>query len=202
MKIIPKKFHSVAAVNVVLALLTIGMQSAVAGGASAQALSFTCAGCHGTDGSSLGPSSPHIAGVGKDYFIDAMKMYQTEERNSTIMGRIARAYSDEQIEAMANFFSEQELRVPMQKFDAKKAALGAKLHDRYCEKCHEDGGTVADDGGTLAGQWIPYLEFSMADFQNGSREMTKKMKKKVKKMLNKEGDTSVDALIHFYASQK
>ena len=202
MKIIPAKFYTVASINLVLALLSIGMSNALAAGPSAQALSYTCAGCHGTDGSSLGPSSPHIAGIGKEYFIDAMKTFQADERNSTIMNRIARAYTNEQIEAMATFFSEQELRLPAQNFDPKKAALGAKLHDDYCEKCHEDGGAVADDFGTLAGQWVPYLEYSMADYRNGSRYMTKKMKKKVKKMLKKEGESSIEAVFHFYASQK
>jgi sulfide dehydrogenase cytochrome subunit len=36
---------------------------------TATMLANTCAGCHGTNGSSVGPSSPTIAGISRDYFI-------------------------------------------------------------------------------------------------------------------------------------
>lgn len=173
---------------------------AAAAGPSGQALGFTCAGCHGTDGSSVGPSSPHIAGMHPDYFTEAMKAYKEGKGNPTIMDRIAKGYSDEQIEAMAKFFAEQPLHLMPQEHDAKMAENGAKLHEKYCEKCHEDGGEARTDYGMLAGQWMPYLRFSMEDFLSGKREMSKKMAKRTEEMHEKYGDKAVDALIHFYGS--
>ena len=70
-----------------LALFPVSLMASPSG----QALAFTCAGCHGTDGSSVGPSSPSIAGMDPDVFIDVMKGYQQDRRNSTIMNRIAKA---------------------------------------------------------------------------------------------------------------
>ena len=165
------------------------------------ALAYTCAGCHGTDGSSAGPSSPSIAGMDPEVFIDAMQDYKADERNSTIMNRIAKGYSDQQIVGMAEFFAVQQLRAQPQQHDPAKAALGAELHEKYCEKCHEEGGRPGDSG-TLAGQWMPYLEFAMADFVAGRRDWPRKMKAKVEAAKKEKGDDAIPALIHYYASHR
>lgn len=177
--------------------------SALADTASASMLANTCAGCHGTNGSSVGPASPTIAGISKAYFIETMEAYKSAERPSTIMTRIAKGYSKEEIELMADYFSKQPFVRYKQKFDTSKADLGKKLHKKYCEKCHEDAGRSSeDDAGILAGQWEPYLRFTMQDFTSGDRSMEKKMKKKMDELKKSQGDKGVDALIHFYASQQ
>lgn len=174
---------------------------ASAAGPSAEALAYTCAGCHGTDGSSVGPSSPHIAAMDPAYFYDSMLAYKSDQRDATIMNRIAKAYTDEEIEAMAAFFAKQPLRTAAQAHDPQQVERGAELHDRYCENCHEDGGRNPE-GGMLAGQWTPYLAYSMADFQSGAREMPRKMKKKLDDLRGQDGDVGIEALLHFYASQR
>ena len=172
-------------------------------GASPEMLANTCAGCHGTHGASAGPATPTIAGISPVYFEEVMQGFKSGEIKSTIMGRIAQGYSDEEIKAMGEAFSKQPFIAATQTFDAKKADLGAKLHDKYCEKCHADGGTSADDdSGILSGQLVPYLKYTFVDFKAGDREMTKKMKKQVEKLLKKEGDDGVDALMNYYASNK
>ena len=177
--------------------------TAMADTPSASMLANTCAGCHGTNGSSVGPASPTIAGISRDYFIETMEAYKKAERPSTIMSRIAKGYTEKEIELMADFFSKQPFVRYSQKHDKKKAKLGKKLHKKYCEKCHEDAGRSAeDDAGILAGQWEPYLRYTMEDFTSGKRSMEKKMKKKMDKLDKAHGDKGVDALIHFYASQK
>ena len=170
---------------------------------TASMLSNTCAGCHGTNGSSVGPASPTIAGISNDYFIETMQAYKKGTRPATIMTRIAKGYTDKEIELMAGFFSKQKFVRYDQKFDPTKAKAGKKLHKKYCDKCHEDSGRSAeDDAGILAGQWAPYLRYSMNDFISGNREMEKKMKKKMDAAMKKEGDQCVEQLIHFYSSQK
>lgn len=179
---------------------TTGVQ---AGGASAGMLADTCAGCHGTDGASAGPASPTIAGISNDYFIEIMQGFASDEVPSTIMGRIARGYTEAETAVMAKYFSDLKFTKAKQDYDAKLAKKGAKLHDKYCEKCHAEGGSSAeDDSGILNGQWTPYVAYSLSDFSEGKRNMPKKMKKKLKKMIKKEGDTGVKALLHYYASGK
>ncbi len=172
-------------------------------GANGQALSDTCAGCHGTDGASGGPGTPSIGGLSKAYFIELMQGFKSGEIPSTIMGRIAKGYNEEEIDKIAAHFAGLKFVPAKQKFDAAKAAKGAKLHEKNCEKCHEDGGKVVeDDTGRLAGQWMYYLNATMKDYISGKREMTKKMKKRVMKLHAKSGDAAFDELMHYYASQQ
>lgn len=175
-----------------------------AGTASATDLANTCAGCHGVDGNSTGPAIPSLAGMSSEYFVEAMANYKDPEgRYSTIMSRIAKGYTEEEIKLMSVVFAKQKMVPANQEFDAKQAKAGAKLHKKYCEKCHEDGGKSAeDDAGILAGQWIEYMQFTMDDFMNGRRDMPKKMKKKVQKLEKAKGAAGMSALMNYYGSQK
>ena len=174
------------------------------GGASARMLSETCAGCHGTDGASVGPATPSIGGMNAEYFTEVMKGFKSGEVYSTIMGRIANGYTDEEIGLMAGFFAGQKFVPAKQTADEAMVKQGAKLHDKYCEKCHAEGGKVIEDEEyyILAGQWTPYLKNAMADFRGDHREMPKKMKNKLDKLIEKEGDKGLEALWAFYASEQ
>jgi len=173
-------------------------------GATAQMLSDTCNGCHGTDGASAGPASPNIGGLHPEYFAEVMKSFQEGTTYSTVMGRIAKGYSEDEIKLMAGYFSAKPYVPAKQNFDAKLADTGKKIHDKWCEKCHADGGKVVKDEEyqVIAGQWTPYLKYTMEDFQANKREMPKKMKEKFDGMVKKEGDKGIEALFAYYASQQ
>lgn len=170
-------------------------------GANATMLSNTCAGCHGTNGQSMGPSIPTLAGMSSAYLVETMEGYKTGDIPSTIMGRLAKGYSSEEFALMGGFFAKQEfVAATGQKSDEAKAKKGAKLHEKYCEKCHSENGTVADDdSGFLAGQWKSYLSAQMMDYQNKDRKATKKMSKKMKKLHKKHGPSGIEALIEYYS---
>ena len=101
-------------------------------GASAEMLANTCAGCHGSNGST-GPAIPSIAGLEEEYFVDVMNDYKSGERNATIMDRIAKGYTDSEIEAMASYYSARKFQPVRQTSVGPKAMRGAKLHEEYCE---------------------------------------------------------------------
>ena len=168
---------------------------------SASMLANTCAGCHGTGGNSVGPASPTIAGKSAEYIKDIMAQYKSGERHSTIMARIAKGYTDEEIALMADFFAAKtfESNAAKQKLDSAKVKAGKKLYKKNYSKCHDENGSLPDDdSGILAGQWLPYLQYTMEDFRGGRSEMTKKMKKKVDKL----DDEQIEALLQFFASQE
>ena len=200
-------------------------------GASARMLADTCAGCHGTDGASAGPAAPTLGGGSPEYFVEVMQGFREGKVYSTIMGRIAKGYTDDELELMAEYFVGKPFKPADQRFDEKLAAKGAKLHDKFCEKCHSEGGTVlaagdakedvkakgkakddededddekssGEDYYILAGQWTPYLTFTMDDFRADRREMPKKMKSKLKDLIAKEGEDGLQALFAFYASEQ
>jgi len=72
----------------------------------AERLAHACAGCHGTYGHSL-PPTPSIAGKPEEEFLAAMREFKSGQRNSSAMNRIARAYTDEDLAVMAQFFKKQ-----------------------------------------------------------------------------------------------
>ena len=173
-------------------------------GASASMLANTCAGCHGTYGASNGPSIPTLAGMSSAYLVETMEGYKSGDIPSTIMGRLAKGYSEDEIKLMGEYFSKQKfVAATGQVADSAKAATGAELHDKYCEKCHSESGTVADDdSGFLKGQWKSYTAAQMMDFQNKDRKAPKKMAKQFEKMLKKHEQAGVDALVEYYSSSK
>lgn len=72
-------------------------------GASGSMLGNTCAGCHGTHGVSVG-AAPSLKGLPVDYLKTAMMDFKSGKRPATIMGRIAKGYSDADIAAIADYF--------------------------------------------------------------------------------------------------
>ncbi len=67
-------------------------------------LSNSCAGCHGTDGASPG-SIPGIKGRSADYITQALTEFRDGTRPSTVMGRHAKGYTDEEIRLIAEYFA-------------------------------------------------------------------------------------------------
>ncbi len=184
----------------------------------------TCVACHGAQGVSTGPAIPSLAGLTRNYLIGAMLAYKFHDdedaleeaidkggadyedvlpfpRYSTIMSRIATGYTLEEIEVMADYFAAQRPHTARQRADAAMAEEGRKLHQAKCEKCHEDGGrSPEDDVGILAGQWIPYLQYTMQDYLDGKRKMPKKMSTKLKELHKEHGAQGVESLIQYYGN--
>ncbi len=173
--------------------------TAMAAPPSAEMISFACAGCHGTNGGSAGLTMPSLASQSKSAIVDAMKKFKSGERPSTVMGRLAKGYSDADFDAMATFFSKQKFHPTAQAVNAAKVKKGESLQEANCSRCHlEDGKEGKDDTPVMASQWLPYLQMQMDLYQSGARKMPEKMAEKVKP-LSKE---DLDALLHFYASVK
>ena len=204
MKQFPLRAVAVASFAIVLSQTTFAEKKAkpkTMSGASTVMIANTCAGCHGTYGASMGPSIPTLGGMSATYLVETMEGYKTGEIPSTIMGRLAKGYTTEEFEQMGEYFAKQEyVEAKGQTSDKAKAKKGAKIHKKYCEKCHSEGGTLAeDDSGFLTGQWKAYLAAQMKDYHNKDRKASKKMAKKMKKMLNKEGSAGAEALVEFYS---
>jgi len=99
--------------NVLAATLASGFAlSALAQGADpnlGRNLAAACANCHGTNGVSQQGMS-NLAGQQRDYLVQQMQDFRAGKRPATIMHQIAKGYSDEQIDALAAYFSAQKSR--------------------------------------------------------------------------------------------
>jgi len=67
----------------------------------------TCAICHGTAGHSVGVTES-LAGMSKDELLRKMKEFRAGSRPSSVMGQLAKGYSDAQLEQMAAYFAAQK----------------------------------------------------------------------------------------------
>jgi len=74
---------------------------------TAPAAAATCVACHGADGVGITPDYPTLAGQHADYIEQALKAYRKGTRQNAIMGGMAAALSDEDIHAVAAYFSHQ-----------------------------------------------------------------------------------------------
>ncbi len=72
--------------------------------ASGAVLANTCYSCHGTDGKSVG-AMPTIAGKTESFIAEKLKAFKSGELEATVMNRIAKGFTDAEIEALAKVFS-------------------------------------------------------------------------------------------------
>lgn len=172
-----------------------------------------CEDCHGKGGISTESDVPTIAGFSDVAITDILTAYADDSRSAitskyrfgdtsrpeTDMTIIAKELTAEQIEQLAGYYSEKDFVAAKQSFDPQKAATGAKIHKVQCAKCHEEGGSSADDDvGLLAGQWTPYLQAAIKNFRTDVRDTEEKMLKLVKEL----SDQEIDALLNYWASQQ
>ena len=195
--------------------LFVGLSALAAGAwaAPSEDLLKECASCHGKDGASTEKDIPTIAGLSPLYFSDSLHYFKDKERpcdeteirsgehkgQKTDMCKEAGELSDDQIEQLAEYYAAKPFVRAKQSFDEAKATMGAEVHDRNCEKCHENAGSsVEDDAGIMAGQWMDYLRKTFKEYSSGKRPMTEKMQVKYEKLNADE----LEALLHYYASQQ
>jgi sulfide dehydrogenase cytochrome subunit len=172
-----------------------------------------CANCHGKDGASTESDVPIIGGYSEPFISDSLTAYQKKERpcpetkyrggdkkgQKTDMCQVAKDLSEADIKQVAQHFAGKKFVRAQQKFDPALAKKGKEIHERSCEKCHSEGGSVAsDDAGITAGQWMPYLREQFKEFKTGKRPMAKKMKPKMDKL----EPADIEALINYYGSFK
>ncbi len=69
-----------------------------------RSLAASCANCHGTMGvAEAGNES--LAGANKDEMLKKMMDFKTGKKPATIMHQLAKGYTDEQLAALAGYFS-------------------------------------------------------------------------------------------------
>lgn len=72
---------------------------------SAEVMATTCFGCHGSEGKSANKNGYSIAGKPAKVLEMDLRSYKEDKKKGTIMNRIAKGYSDEEITAIAQYIS-------------------------------------------------------------------------------------------------
>lgn len=168
-----------------------------------------CSECHGENGNSTIDSIPKIAGFSAILIFDIMDQFKNggrktinvKDKNNQItnMTKISKKLSEEEIETISLYLSEQEFIPEVQESNKKLAIQGKQVHEDLCNDCHADYGTSAeDDAPILAGQWKTYLIRQFKQLSNNERYMPKRMKRKFRKIT----EMDKQLLIEFYTNSK
>ncbi|HTY04180.1 MAG TPA: c-type cytochrome [Rhodocyclaceae bacterium] len=183
-----------------IALVTAGL----VGGAAAhdnniEVLARTCNGCHGVGGVSAGPSMPSIGGLPRDYLARIMKQWKYDERVGVTMNRIVKGFSDDELDALAGYFSRQPWVPAPQRAPADVMQKGRSAVSESCEDCHGISGNDPDvDAPRINGQWSRYMELELEKFRSADFKMPHR---KMRRAANEMKPADVSAAARYFGAQ-
>jgi sulfide dehydrogenase cytochrome subunit len=110
MEIVPMRAKYLKASIVVSAIIGLSQwsditlaQNAAANDLYKRGLAATCANCHGTDGKGvIDGGVPLINTLTSEQMLTQLKAFKSGAREGTIMPQLAKGYTDEQLETIAN----------------------------------------------------------------------------------------------------
>jgi cytochrome c553 len=152
------------------------LQSADAQAGSENADENGCARCHGEQGVSDRPGTPHIAGLGKEYLYKQLRDYRDGTRDNRRMARYVEDLSDQQLADLSAWYS--GLAGPTLQPTPAAAGTAQELVSRgdagrlipACGACHGSAGEGSRIGvPALAGQELDYLIETMTAYQEEER---------------------------------
>lgn len=139
--------------------------------------SAICMACHGPDGNSPNPIWPKLAGQHPSYIKKQLHDFKGGARSNELMTPMAMPLSDQDIEDLAAYFSQQDQSGG--KADAALADAGEALFRAgnpatgvaACMACHGPRGTgnPAAAYPRISGQHADYLAKALTDYRDGNR---------------------------------
>ena len=127
----------------------------------------TCATCHGDKGLATADLWPTLAGQKKGYLMAQLREFRDGKREDQLMTQNAKNLSDQDIEALASYYSQQvDNRAKPTEVNMEGARVRA-----HCISCHgKKGKTVNQLWPNLAGQQPGYLAKALMDYKTGKRK--------------------------------
>jgi len=138
--------------------------------AAGKSISRPCEGCHGSDGNSIKPGVPSLAGLQPAYFVPSLKAYLSgARRGAAIMKNFKLALSENDINNLAAYYAVQlRFKSPLSE-RVQKTVPSDTLVPR-CTGCHGVNGNSKHPAmPTLAGQNASYLIKAMLAYRDGER---------------------------------
>ena len=141
-----------------------------------------CVTCHASDGNSMAPANPKLAGQFSEYLHKQMVNFKPQagkkaERENPVMAGMVASLSADDMKNLAAFYAGQKLK-PASAKDKSLAAAGQKLWRGgnaatgvpACAGCHgPDGLGIPAQYPRIAGQYAEYIEAQLKLFQSGQR---------------------------------
>jgi len=200
--------------SLVMAVLSFGATADSSAGTSnggsasaGKAKAAICAACHGTDGNSLNPIWPKIAGQNAKYLaqqIHAIKSGQGRDTpEAATMRPLVMNLTDQDIEDIAAYFATQNGTT--EEASAESMVVGQQLYRGgnaeagipACMSCHGPAGAGNGPAGypRVAGQHAPYTAMQLNAFRADTRSTDpNEMMRTIAKKLN---DDQIEALASY-----
>ena len=141
-----------------------------------------CAACHNADGNSSLPANPKIAGQIPEYIYKQLTEFKSVDgappvRENAIMNAMVAGLSDEDMRALATYYSEQTLQ-PEKATNAETVVAGQNIWRGgiaakgvpACAGCHGPAGAgMPAQYPRIAGQFADYTLLQLQSFRDGGR---------------------------------
>jgi cytochrome c553 len=130
-----------------------------------------CRTCHGEDGLPVVENVPIIAGQHMFYLLTQLRDFRAERRANDIMTPMAKELSNDEMKALATYFSEQ----PWPDYheaasDADKARAQMLAVEAACTQCHLDRMLGDSRNPRVGRQKIDYTEKTLKDLRDNTRQ--------------------------------
>lgn len=132
--------------------------------------------CHGKEGEASSAIYPRLAGQNRNYLVKQLRNFRDGIRKSDTMNEMAKGLSEEQIAALADYFSTKPA-LSHRVRDQGLAAVGAYIFNKgnkysgipACASCHGKQGEGSDQLPRLAGQHKRYVADQLQAFNQRAR---------------------------------
>ena len=173
-------------IPIILILSSAHASDAKKGEALAQGL---CAACHASDGNSVIPANPILAGQHYTYLRNQLNYFQVKEgedkakRENAVMLGIASGLSSDDIDNLAAYYSQQKIK-PSYTSNLELAKVGEAVYKAgdnskgipSCSSCHGPRGLgIPGQYPRISGQHATYTASTLKSYKNGSRANNKQM---------------------------
>jgi cytochrome c553 len=141
-----------------------------------------CGTCHGTQGNSVQPKFPRLAGQNPNYLVAQLKNFRAQTRGDpdaiSYMWGMAGPLTDETIDALAKYYSSQKV-VSERVADSAEISRGRDIYENgvaaegvpACAACHGPDAHGIADYPRLAGQHSQYILKQLSSFQSNMRNV-------------------------------
>ncbi|AWF79397.1 cytochrome c4 [Microbulbifer sp. A4B17] len=209
--------NTALALGLVFGLGAVPLAMAAGDAAAGKAKAAQCAACHGTDGNSIAPAFPKIAGLGEKYLFKQLQDIKSKTRDVPQMIGQLDNFNEQDLQDLAAYFASQ----PMQLSGSEAISvmlnsgenvdglmLGRKVYRAgnmetgvpACMGCHSPTGLGNAPAGypRLGGQYPEYIEAQLKAFRAGTRNNDGEVRtmRTVAKQLS---DAEIKALANYIA---
>jgi len=154
-----------------------------------------CARCHGTDGVSVLPLIPNLAGQNPYYLLQQIERFADGQRKDFIMTPLAAQAKPAERALLAVYYSTLAPRAAPA--DPGLAASGKRRYEQSCITCHGLDGRGTEVYSRLAGQQAGYLRHRLLALRAASATPGSVMPEIARTLT----DDDIDALIAYLSSQ-